>query len=194
MGTGHGPLPFGASCSSSPTRAVALGSRPCLTRAVSPPEPETTTLQGDPQEVPYIAYPGAAGVLLSVWIGHQLDLGPRLSSLFVIGFIVFIVSISRRVTLDGTRRQVRQSHLLFGRWPARTENFPYEDLAAVCFRPFNTGEENRVTVGVRLRNGRRLWLRSFDVAEGHGPLGNLARAYARQVSTTSGVPIEDPPG
>jgi hypothetical protein len=153
-----------------------------------------TEVRGDPQAVPYVAYPAAVGVLVSGWIGHRLGLGLGPTLVAAVGLIILTASVAVSVSLHVPERSVRRTYLLFGRWAIRSEESPFEDITGVCFRPFHDGEQDRVNVGLRVRNGRTLWLRAFDVDEGMGPIGNPARAYARQVSRATGVPIVEPTG
>lgn len=103
------------------------------------------------------------------------------------------VTLTRHYTLDSARRIVLQADMALGRWPVASATLPFERVTGVCTRVSRDADWGYlVRVGIRLRDGRRLWMKGFP---SHDP-GNSceAGAYARQISLRTGLPIDPTPG
>ncbi len=158
-----------------------------------PPRPVDVTLRGDPQPVPILAWPALvlAGVGVGICLSVDADLWVTL--LTFVGCLVAAVTLTRHTTLDPSQRVVLQADLAFGRWPVARATFPFEGVAGVCTRILRDADSGyQIRVGIRLREGRRLWMKAFPSED--PVVAGEAEAYVRMVSQRSGLPIDRSPG
>jgi len=152
--------------------------------------PQYTVIQSEPQAVPYVAWPCfAAGIGIAI-LAAKLELTPEWTILFVVLAFLFGVSLTLQVRVDPIQQAITRTHLLCGRWGTYRERIPFANVESICFRPFKDADSgDRVVVGIRLIDGRKLWLRTFDVDS--APLGCAALSFTKHVHAQTGFPIDE---
>jgi hypothetical protein len=158
-----------------------------------PPSPVDDTLRSDPQPVPILAWPAILLGVVCVGVCLYLEADLWITLLTFVGCLVAAVTLTRHYTLDSSRQIVSQADLAFGRWPVARSTFPFERLAGVCTRISRDADSGyQVRVGIRLREGRTLWMKAFPTPDPEASCE--AGAYARQISRRTGLPLDGTPG
>ena len=80
----------------------------------------------------------------------------------VVVFFTVAAALSKQATIDYAQRKVWEHSRLFGRRVVKIREFPFSDFAAVVDLHRSDDTENTIAVGLRLRSGRRIWIRSFS--------------------------------
>jgi len=143
-------------------------------------------LVGDPFPERNVLWPCAAVVAILIalafyfsipWYGVVL---PLVASLFFFGGFI------RRVTVDYKVKVVRDDFLFHQRLLRRRE-FPFSEFDAVTY-DYRPGSDAVCYIGLRHKDGRVLWIRTFQ-----GQFGRYQEEFAWRLSCDTGIEIDEYP-
>ena len=134
---------------------------------------------------PWLVLPSLTlGIALVVFLaatGHDWYLiVPAFMFLLVIGG-----SIGWRGRVDISNREVVEQARLFDRWVLRTRTTPLDDFKSITFEYRGTEADEKWWVGLRLKSGRRIWLR------GCGTELRYAEEFAWRLSCDTNLKMEE---
>ncbi len=96
--------------------------------------------------------------------------------------------ITKRFSIDCAKRVVRSESLLFSLRVIKRKSWPLAEFEAINYT--NGWIEEEVSVGIRHRSGRVLWLRDFPAGMDRRP-GRDAEEFAEDLSSVTGLEINE---
>ncbi len=161
--------------------------RPAINGQLNTPTAPTNGLiiVGTPCLSPWIFWPAVlSGLGFAGWGFH---VGLPWYWMVPVELIVLLVicAFTRQVVVDGGQREVFESERLFMRKVLWERTCPLTDFDAVVYD--RGGEE--VSVGLRHRSGRCVWIRDFASADGHPP--RAAQEFAWRLTCDTGIEVDE---
>ena len=107
----------------------------------------------------------------------------------VVVFFAIAGTLSKQATMDCRQRKLCEHSRLFGHQVVRTREFPFSDIEAIVYRYRQSDSGDSTSVGLRLRSGRCIWLRSFGT--GGTRRGRGAEEFAWRLSSDTEIQIDE---
>jgi hypothetical protein len=148
---------------------------------VSEPYPEGRTF-----------WPALVGGIAFVWACVHFAVDWYWCAVGILVFFGVAATLSRQATIDYARGKVYEQWRLFGRRVVKTREFPFSDFVAIVYRFCPSESGDTTSVGLRLRSGRRIWIRSFGT--GGTRRGRGAEEFAWRLSCDTDIKIDEHSG
>jgi hypothetical protein len=107
-------------------------------------------------------------------------------------FIAVAATLSRQASIDYAQRKVQEQWRLFGRRVVRTREFSFSEFEAIVYLFGASDSGDSTSVGLRLRSGRCIWIRSFSA--GGTRRGRAAEEFAWRLSCDMDLLIDESSG
>jgi hypothetical protein len=148
---------------------------------VSTPYPEARTF-----------WPALVGGIVFVWACVHFALDWYWCAAGILVFFVIAATLSKQATIDCAQRKVYEHSRLFGHRVVRTREFPFSDFEAIVYQYRQSESGDTTSVGLRLRSGRPIWIRSFGT--GGTRRGRGAEEFAWRLCCDTGIEIDERTG
>ena len=146
----------------------------------------------EPYQEPRTVYPALIGGVAFVWACLHFALDWYWCAAGVIVFFIVAATLSKQAIIDYAQRKVYEHSRLFGHRVVKVREFPFSDFAAIVYLHRSNDTENSTAVGLRLRSGRRIWIRSFSAS---GTVrGRGAEEFAWRLHCDTGIEIDERTG
>ena len=137
-------------------------------------------------------WPAILGAIVFVWGCVHFAVEWYWCAVGVLIFVVIAATLSRQATIDYAQRKVQEQWRLFGRRVVRTREFSFSDFEAIVYLFGGSDSGDTTSVGLRLRSGRRIWIRSFSA--GGTRRGRAAEEFAWRLSCDTNLAIDESSG
>jgi hypothetical protein len=137
-------------------------------------------------------WPAVVGGAAFVWACVHFALDWYWCAVGIGGFFFIAATLSRQATIDCTQRKVYEQSRLFGHRVVKTRELPFTDFEAIVYQCCSSEGGDTTSVGLRLRAGRCIWIRSFGT--GGTRRGRGAEEFAWRLHCDTGIEIDERTG